>query len=349
MVFTDPSRFPNAVIYGCSGTALSADEKRFFADARPAGFILFERNCQNPDQVRNLVHDLLDCIGQAEAPILIDQEGGRVQRLKPPHWRDAPAAAVFKALAGLDQGLAIEAARLNAQLIAAELLDAGITVNCAPVLDVPGPGSHEVIGDRAFGEDPATVSALGLAAAEGFLSLGVLPVIKHIPSHGRATADSHLDLPVVKNPVEDLESVDFPPFRALRHMPWAMTAHVVYEALDKAAPATTSATVINDVIRGTIGFDGVLVSDDLSMKALAGPMEERAAAALAAGCDLVLHCRGDMAEMQDIARGVGPLSGGAAARLARGGEMLGQSADWDRDAALARLSDILKPLNPGAS
>jgi len=322
------------------------EEKRFFTDARPAGFILFERNCQNPDQVRGLVDDLLDCIGQPQAPILIDQEGGRVQRLKPPHWRDAPAAAVFKALATLDQGLAIEAARLNAQLIAAELLDVGITVNCAPVLDVPAPGGHEIIGDRAFGDDPAMVSALGLATAEGFLSLGVLPVIKHIPGHGRAKADSHLDLPVVGTPVEDLCSVDFPPFRALAHMPWAMTAHVVYEALDKAAPATTSATVISDAIRGTIGFDGVLVSDDLSMKALAGPMEERAQAALAAGCDLVLHCCGNMAEMQGVAHGAAPLSDAAAARLARGDDMRGQSTDWDRDAALARLSDILKPLGP---
>ncbi len=349
MILSEPSRFPNAVIYGCSGTALSADEKRFFADARPAGFILFERNCQNPDQVRGLVQDLRDCIGQAEAPVLIDQEGGRVQRLKPPYWRDTPAAAVFKALALLDHGLAIEAARLNAQLIAAELLDVGITVNCAPVLDVPAPESHEIIGDRAFGDDPTTVAALGLATAEGLLSLGVLPVIKHIPGHGRAKADSHHDLPVVDNGVEDLDSVDFPPFRALRHMPWALTAHVVYAALDKATPATTSATVIGDVIRGTIGFDGVLVSDDLSMKALAGPMGERAAAALGAGCDLVLHCCGDMAEMKGVAQGVAPLTGGAAARLARGEEMLRQTADWDRDATLARLREILKPLSLEAS
>ncbi len=327
---------------------MNREEKRFFANARPAGFILFERNCLNPDQVRGLVNDLLDCIGHAQAPILIDQEGGRVQRLKPPHWRDAPAAVMFKALAGLDQGLAIEAARLNAQLIAAELLDLGITVNCAPVLDVPGRGGDEIIGDRAFGDDPATVSVLGLAVAEGFLSIGVLPVIKHIPGHGRAKADSHHDLPVVDTPLEDLRSVDFPPFRALRQMPWAMTAHVVYEALDKAAPATTSAVVIADAIRGTIGFDGVLVSDDLSMKALAGPMDERAAVALAAGCDLVLHCCGEMAEMQGVAGGVGPLSGGAAARLARADDMRGQIADWDRDAALARLQDLLKPLNPGA-
>jgi beta-N-acetylhexosaminidase len=346
VVSSNSSHIPNAVIYGCSGPVLSGDEKRFFADARPAGFILFERNCQNPDQVRALVQELLDCIGQAQAPILIDQEGGRVQRLKPPHWRDAPPPAVFKVLAGLDQGLAVEAARLNAQLIAAELLDVGITVNCAPVLDVPGPGSHEIIGDRAFGDDPATVSALGLATAEGFLSMGVLPVIKHIPGHGRAKADSHHDLPLVDASMADLESVDFPSFRALRHMPWAMTAHVVYAALDKAAPATTSALVISDAIRGTIGFDGVLVSDDLSMKALAGSMQARAEAALAAGCDLVLHCCGDMVEMQNVAQGVASLSNAAAVRLARGEDMLGRLADWDGAAALARLNDILKPLTP---
>jgi beta-N-acetylhexosaminidase len=321
---------------------LSGDEKSFFAEARPAGFILFERNCENPDQVRGLIDDLRGCIGRAQAPVLIDQEGGRVQRLKPPHWRDVPAAAVFKALAGLDRGLGVEAARLNAQLIAAELARVGITFNCAPVLDVPSPGSHDIIGDRAYGDDPALVSALGLATAEGFLSRGVLPVIKHIPGHGRAKADSHQDLPLVDTPAADLETVDFPPFRALAHMPWAMTAHVVYGALDGAAPATSSARVIRDTIRGAIGFDGVLVSDDLSMKALSGTMRERAAAALAAGCDLVLHCCGDMAEMRDVAQGAAPLTDAAAARLARGEEMRGQTADWDRDAALARLGQLLK-------
>jgi beta-N-acetylhexosaminidase len=341
VVASDFSTNSNAVIYGCAGTALSRDEKSFFAEARPAGFILFERNCENPDQVRGLVDDLRNCIGHGQAPILIDQEGGRVQRLKPPHWRDAPAAAVFKALAGLDWGLGVEAARLGAQLIAAELIDLGITVNCAPVLDVPSPDSHAIIGDRAFGDDPATVSALGLATAEGFLSMGVLPVIKHIPGHGRARADSHHDLPLVDAATADLEAIDFPPFRALAHMPWAMTAHVVYGALDETV-ATTSARVIRDTIRGAIGFDGVLVSDDLSMQALAGSMRDRAATALAAGCDLVLHCCGDMAEMQDVAQGVAPLTDAAVARLVRGDEMRGQGLNWDRDAALARLDEILK-------
>ncbi len=346
---TIPSSLPNAVIYGCSGIALTEDEKHFFADADPAGFILFQRNCRDADQVRALVDDLRGCTGRADAPVLIDQEGGRVQRLQPPHWRDAPAAAGFKTLAAGDRDLAIEAARLNAQLIAEDLTGLGITVNCAPVLDVPAPGAHDIIGDRAFGDDPGTVAALGLATAEGFLSMGVLAVIKHIPGHGRAGADSHHDLPVVDASLADLEDTDFPPFRALRHMPWAMTAHVVYSALDEAAPATTSAVVIRDVIRGAIGFDGVLVSDDLSMKALKGTMRDRASAALAAGCDVVLHCCGDMEEMQAVAEGVGRLSGPAAERLRRGDAMRGQTPEWDRAAALGRLTDILKSQSAGGA
>jgi len=341
---------PNAVIYGCSGASLTGDERRFFTEARPTGFILFERNCLDPDQVLRLVAELKEISGRAGTPVLIDQEGGRVRRLKPPHWRTHPVAAAFAALSERNRALADEAVRLNAALIASELFDLGITVNCAPVLDVPQPGSHGIIGDRAFGTDPETVARLGLAAAEGFLSMGVAPVIKHIPGHGRATADSHHDLPVVEATADELEKTDFPPFRALRHMPWAMTAHVVYTALDKDNPATTSARVIRDTIRGGLGFEGVLVSDDIGMKALSGSYAERAAAALAAGCDLVLHCSGDMAEMEETARGAGPLTGEAVARLARGESLretmredMGQAgADWDADAARARLDDILE-------
>ncbi len=330
------------MIYGCSGAALTADERRFFAEARPTGFILFDRNCLNPDQVLRLVAELKEITGRAGTPILIDQEGGRVQRLKPPNWRDYPTAAALGALAKQDRALACEAVRLNAELIATELVDLGITVDCAPVLDVPAPGSHDIIGDRAFGDDPDTVAALGLAAAEGFLSRGVLPVIKHIPGHGRAAADSHHDLPVVETAAAELEKMDFPPFQALGHMPWAMTAHVVYTALDKDNPATTSEKVIRDTIRGSLGFDGVLVSDDIGMKALSGSFAERAAAALAAGCDLVLHCSGDMTEMEDAAGGAGPLTGAAVARLGRGEAMLDAPADWDEAAARARLDVILK-------
>jgi beta-N-acetylhexosaminidase len=332
---------PNAVIYGCSGTALTDAEKAFFAEVRPAGFILFARNCLTPDQVAALVAELQDISGCAGTPILIDQEGGRVQRLCPPHWRDRPAAAVFKALAGRDLALAKEAAHLNAELIAADLAGLGISVDCAPVLDIPVPGAHEIIGDRAYGEDPDTVAALGLAVCEGFLSRGVVPVIKHIPGHGRAGADSHLELPVVDAAASDLSTIDFSPFQALRHMPWAMTAHVVYTALDPDRPATTSATVIKDIIRGAIGFDGVLVSDDIGMKALGGPFAERVAQSLAAGCDLVLHCSGEITEMEDVAKGLRPLTSGASARLGRGESMLGGGGDWDQDAAQARLDEIL--------
>ena len=332
---------PRAVIFGCSGMAVTAEEKSFFAEAGPAGFILFERNCRDRPQIRGLVADLKESVGGVRAGVLIDQEGGRVQRLKPPRWRAAPPAAAFGSLHKHDRVLAQEAARLNARLIAAELRDLGITVNCAPVLDVPGPDGHEIIGDRAFGGDAGTVAALGLAACEGFLTGGVLPVIKHIPGHGRATADSHLELPLVDAEAGDLEAADLAPFRALNHMPWAMTAHVVYGALDAENPATTSAKVIQETIRGTIGFSGVLVSDDIGMKALRGPYDRRAAAALAAGCDLVLHCSGDRAEMEAVAEGTGSLTAEAAARLDRGEAMRGEAAAWDADAGRARLDEIL--------
>ena len=341
MAAPDNSHTQNAVIYGCSEATLSDAEQAFFTDVRPAGFILFQRNCQDPEQVAALVAALKDICGDAKTPILIDQEGGRVQRLGPPHWPQRPAAAVFKALAARDLALATEAVRLNAELIAADLTALGITVDCAPVLDVPAPGAHDIIGDRAYGDDAVTVATLGLAVCEGFLSRGVVPVIKHIPGHGRAGADSHLELPVVDATAADLSGVDFSPFTALRRMPWAMTAHVVYTALDADHPATTSATVINDIIRGTIGFDGVLVSDDIGMKALGGAFAERAAQSLAAGCDLVLHCSGDMAEMEDTAKGLKPVRPDTAARLAKAQAMLGGQGQWDRGAAEARLAEIL--------
>ncbi len=288
-----------------------------------------------------LVAELKEITGRAATPILIDQEGGRVQRLKPPHWRAVPGASVFGRLAENDLALAREAVDLNARLIAAELTELGINVDCAPVLDVPGPDAHGVIGDRAFGDDPGKVAALGRAAAEGFLAMGVLPVIKHIPGHGRALTDSHQQLPVVDTAAEDLEAADFHPFQALKEMPWAMTAHVVYQALDRDHPATTSEKVIAKTIRGDIGFAGVLVSDDIGMKALTGPYDERAAAVLAAGGDLVLHCSGDLAEMEAVAAGAGPLGPETVARLARGEAMLGKTGDWDAGAAQKRLDEIL--------
>lgn len=309
---------PAAVIFGCAGETLGAEERRFFADADPLGFILFGRNCREPRQVRDLVSALRDTVGRDDAPVLVDQEGGRVQRLGPPHWRRREAWRSFGDMAaerGLDR--AIEAARSAARDIAGELADLGIDVNCLPLLDVPVPHGHAVIGDRAFSADPDIVAALGRAVCEGLLSEGVIPVIKHIPGHGRAAVDSHLALPAVDAPAEALEA-DFAPFRALRDMPWAMTAHVVYTAFDAAAPATASRTVVKHAIRGSIGFEGLLVSDDLCMEALTGSPGARARAALDAGCDVVLHCNGDLGEMRETMHGGRRMSDRAMARFRNG-------------------------------
>ncbi len=333
--------FPLAVIFGCSGPVLGDDERRFFGESDPLGFILFARNCENPGQVRRLVEDLRACVGRADAPILVDQEGGRVVRLKPPHWRAPPAPARFAKLARRDPRRAVGAARLNARLIAAELFDLGITVNCAPVLDLPRAGADPIIGDRAAGDTPDVAALLGRAACEGFLAGGVAPVIKHIPGHGRATSDSHKELPLVEASWKELERFDFAPFRALKEMPWAMTAHVAYQAVDGQAPATTSAKVIEEVIRGAIGFQGLLVSDDLEMRALQGGLDERARAALAAGCDLLLHCNGSIAEMSSVAGASTPLSRAAAGRLARAGGQASMPQAFDTKAAAAELDDLL--------
>lgn len=302
-----------AAIYGCSGTALTDEERHFFREAQPWGFILFARNIDKPEQVRRLIGDLREAAGH-EAEVLVDQEGGRVQRLRPPHWRAYPPGRRFGELYERDVETGLHAARLGAKLMAAELRYLGFTVDCLPVLDVPVPGAHDVIGDRAYALTPGPVAALGLAASEGLLAGGVLPVIKHIPGHGRAGVDSHLSLPVVDTPAADLERVDFAPFHALRHLPLAMTAHVVYSAYDADRPATTSPLVIDKVIRRHIGFDGLLMSDDLSMEALSGTLAERAKASLDAGCDLVLHCNGKMAEMEAVAPEVPILSGRALER-----------------------------------
>ncbi len=332
---------PAAAIFGCAGLVLTDEERRFFAATAPLGFILFGRNVDDPAQVAALVASLRDSVGRADAPVLIDQEGGRVQRLRPPHWRRAPAGAPFARLAARDRTAAAAALRLNFRLIGRELAALGIDVDCAPVLDVPVPGAHDVIGDRAYGTEPSMVAALGRAAMDGLLDEGVLAVIKHIPGHGRALVDSHLALPVVEASRAELEAEDFPPFRALADAPWAMTAHVVYKAIDPTAPATTSARVIGEVIRGIIGFDGVLVSDDLSMKALGGGFAERTAAALDAGCDLVLHCNGDMAEMEAVAASLRPVSEIAQERLARAAAMKRRSPPLDATEAAGRVDAAL--------
>ncbi|HLJ19658.1 MAG TPA: beta-N-acetylhexosaminidase [Stellaceae bacterium] len=333
-----PSREASAVIFGCAGPSLSPEERAFFRDADPAGFILFKRNCERPGQVRALVSALRETVGRAEAPVLIDQEGGRVARLQPPHWRKYPAPATLSALGG---ERAREAVRLVARLIADDLAALGITVDCLPVLDVPQPGADPVIGDRAYASDPAEVARLGRAACEGLLEGGVLPVIKHIPGHGRASVDTHKALPRVTAARAELDATDFAPFRALADMPWAMTAHIVYTAIDAGTPATLSSLVIHEVIRGSIGFDGVLVSDDLSMNALGGPLGARAARSLAAGCDLALHCNGDPAEMADVAADVAPLTPEARRRLERAEARRHAPEPLDRRAAETRLDQLL--------
>ncbi len=329
-----------AVILGCAGPRLSAEERRFFARADPLGFILFARNVETPDQLRALIADLRHAVGRAEAPVLIDQEGGRVQRLRPPHWRAAPAAARFGALAATDRPAAVEAARLNAQLIGGELADLGIDRVCAPVLDLRFPGAHDVIGDRAYSGDPEIVAALGRASCEGFQAAGVTPIIKHIPGHGRSMVDSHLGLPVVEASGAELAASDFRSFKALADMPWAMTAHIVYRAFDPDRPATTSPRVISDVVRGQIGFAGVLIGDDLSMAALAGSIAERATATLAAGCDLALHCNGKMEEMAAVMDAVPAISPTTAARLSRAVKAR-PSAPVDSSSMIARVDRLL--------
>ena len=306
-----------AFICGCAGLALDAAERAFMAREQPWGLILFKRNIDTPEQVRALTASFRAEVGRPDAPVLIDQEGGRVQRMGPPHWPAYPAAARFEALAHLPEQERAELVHLAAQLMAADLRDVGITVDCLPVLDVPVPGSSDVIGNRAYAASPQRVAALGRAAAEGLMAGAVVPVMKHIPGHGRAFADSHLELPVVTADPEELRAVDFYPFRMNADLPAAMTAHVVYRALDETHPATVSNMVIGETIRGAIGFSGLLMSDDLSMKALSGTMQQKARAALAAGCDLVLHCNGDRAEMQAVADAVPQLSIEAQNRAAR--------------------------------
>ncbi len=310
---------PSAVIYGCAGPILTDAEKAFFAEIDPLGFILFARNIETPDQVRALVRSLREAVGR-EAPVLIDQEGGRVQRLRPPHWKSRPPMAAFGKLAERDLPQARRAARLNAHLIAAELRSLGIDVDCAPLIDVPVEGADSIIGDRAFGTDPMLVTDLGRAVMDGLLDGGVMPIVKHVPGHGRAMVDSHKALPIVTTGRAELERSDFVPFRSLRDAPWAMTAHVIYSAYDDRRPATLSPVVITEVIRGFIGCDAVLLSDDLSMHALSGTFRDRARDSLLAGCDVVLHCNGDMDEMKGVAEGLRPLDDAAQMRLAEAEE-----------------------------
>ena len=330
---------PRAVVLGCAGERLTLEERRFFAEADPLGFVLFRRNCTNRDQLQALIEEMRACVGRADAPVLVDQEGGRVQRLRQPEWPAYPAPA---RIAALPDPLAEEAARLGARLIAEDLSELGITVDAIPVLDLPAAGADPVIGDRAYGDDPERVARLGRAVCEGLLAGGVLPIIKHIPGHGRARVDSHRALPRVEASRAELANHDFLPFRALAAMPWAMTAHIVYPAIDESAPATLSRRVIDEIIRGEIGFDGVLITDDISMGALAGSLGERTRRALDAGCDLALHCSGVLEEMVEVAAAVAPLSAAAAARIERGEALRRQSRrDFNAEAAAARFAELI--------
>ena len=336
---TDAARAPRAIVLGCAGERLSSDEIRLFAASDPFGFVLFRRNCRDPDQLRALIGEMRDAVGRADAPVLIDQEGGRVARLQPPHWRRYPAPALIGAL---PDPVAAEAARLGARLIADDLAALGITVDAVPVLDLPVSGADPVIGDRAYGSEPERVARLGRAVCDGMLAGGVLPIIKHIPGHGRAQVDSHRDLPRVDSTREVLIASDFAPFRELSAMPWAMTAHIVYTAIDADAPATFSEAVIDGVIRGHIGFDGVLISDDISMGALNGSLGERTRRALDAGCDLALHCNGVLAEMEEVIEAAATVSAAAQTRLARAEALRRNSAQgFDRTATEARFAELL--------
>ncbi|MGD9828175.1 MAG: beta-N-acetylhexosaminidase [Hyphomicrobiaceae bacterium] len=303
-----------AFVTGVAGLALTGDEIAFLRQERPAGLILFDRNCGERAQLQALVAAFKDAVGCASTLVLIDQEGGRVQRLKPPFMPRLPPAAAYGLAYGRDRASALQDAEIVSHWLATELSALGVTVNCVPVLDLPVPGANAIIGDRAYGTEVADVVALGRAVARGMLAGGVLPVMKHVPGHGRATKDSHLALPVVDTAADVLADSDFAPFRALRDLPMAMTAHVVYTALDATRPASISEAVVRTIIRGRIGFDGLLISDDLSMHALTGPMQVRAAAVIASGSDLALHCNGDLAEMAAVASAVPVLSGRALER-----------------------------------
>jgi beta-N-acetylhexosaminidase len=340
-VLTETASGFRAFISGCASPRLSEDERRFFQAARPCGLILFRRNCEDAEQIRQLVGEFREAVGDADALVLIDQEGGRVQRLVPPNWRRYPTGRRYGDLYQRDPEQALAAARLGARLIARDLTDLGINVNCAPVLDVPVPGAHDVIGDRAYGATVEVVCALGRAVADGYLEGGVLPVIKHIPGHGRAASDSHASLPVINATREEMNRTDFAPFKALSDMPLAMTAHILAPAIDSDAPASASRKIIAEVVRGEIGFNGLIMCDDLGMGALVGSMAERTRAVLEAGCDVALHCSGKLDEMEAVASATPLLAGEASRRFDAARARLGPAKPFDEARAEALLAEIL--------
>jgi beta-N-acetylhexosaminidase len=330
-----------AFITGLSGTVLSPAECDFIRAERPWGFILFRRNIETPDQVAALTAEIRNVMGEADAPVLVDQEGGRVQRFGPPNWPRYPAGAAFGQIYDVAPALGLKAARLSARLIADDLMRVGVNVDCLPLADVPVPGANDVIGDRAYGYEPNKVARIARAVTEGLEEGGILPILKHIPGHGRAMADSHMSLPVVDTSKAELESIDFAAFKPLADLPMAMTAHVVFSAYDPAHPATTSATMIERVIRGLIGFQGLLMSDDVGMNALAGSIAERTKALLAAGCDMVLHCSGELAEMHQVARETPELSGKPLERAKAALASRKVPKPLDRAAVRAELDELI--------
>lgn len=331
----------SALILGLSGLALTPEERAFFAELQPWGFILFKRNCESKEQVLRLTDELRALSGRSNVPILIDQEGGRVARLRPPVWRLPPPAWTFAEIYERDVETAEEAAALNSRLIAAELREIGVNVSCSPCIDLLHDEGHGIIGDRALGREPHQIVQLARAVAEGLMDGGVLPVIKHIPGHGRAKSDSHEELPVLEAPHEELSRSDFVPFRSLNDMPMAMTAHVVYTAIDDERCATWSSRLIHSVIRGEIGFDGLLMSDDVGMNALTGGFDERTYRALVAGCDVALHCSGDMGEMAEVAKGSRALEGDAARRAEAALDRIAPPSDFDPEQGAARLAHLI--------
>jgi beta-N-acetylhexosaminidase len=331
-----------AFITDCDGYSLSQAEREFIQRTNPWGFILFRRNCESPEQIKALTTEFRTIVGRRNAPVFVDQEGGRVQRLGPPanHWRKYPPAAQYGVLYRKDPLAALRTARNVGRLMAEDLIQAGINADCLPVLDVPQPDGHDIIGDRAYSREVAQITVLARAHMMGMMEGGVLPVIKHIPGHGRARSDSHQELPVVTASRAELEAVDFPPFAALADAPMAMTAHVVYTAFDKEAPATLSKKVIRTVIRKEIGFRGLLMSDDLTMKALQGSLTEKAAGALAAGCDMLLHCNAPLEGREEVARAAGPLKGKALSRARRALKAVGRPQAYEKSVALKDLERL---------
>jgi beta-N-acetylhexosaminidase len=330
-----------AFITGLAGPVLTADERSFLRESRPWGLILFKRNIEDKPQVTALIDDCREALGDPNVPVLVDQEGGRVQRMGPPHWPKYPPGAAYGAVYDTDVGAGLRMSWLGGRLLAHDLTEVGINVDCLPLADVPVPGADSVIGDRAYGTTPDKVAAIAAAVAEGLQDGGVLPVLKHIPGHGRANADSHQRLPVVQASRAELEAADFAAFRPLKSLPLGMTAHVVFTACDPVLPVTTSATMIREVIRGFIGFDGLLMTDDISMGALSGLIGERSRAAIAAGCDVVLHCNGRLDEMQAVAAQVPDLAGEAARRAAAALAGRRKPSALDLAAARREFADLM--------